>query len=141
MRQVWALAAGVFAAGSIVTSGPASAADLTATRQASIDSLAGQLRQTIKLVPAGSNESAYEGQLVAAVDQADVECAIAIAAVREMVGMQASPPAREALAALLRRVGRCGVRGTGAISGGGPVAIASGPTLGGGGSANGSNYK
>lgn len=141
MRQVWAIAAGAFAAGLIVTSSPASAADLTATRQAAIDSLAGQLRQTVKLVPTGSNESAYESQLVAEVDQANVECAIAIAAVQEMAGMEAPAPAHEALAALLRRVARCGVRGTGAISGGGPAAIAFGPTLGGGGSANGSNYK
>lgn len=112
----------------------AGAASIDASRQAVIDNLAGQLRQTISQVAAGSEAGVYEAQLALTLDQANVECAVAIAAVRETQGGKYAPPARTAIDALGRRVGRCGLRGTGALLGGGRVAFTSSAPLGGGGS-------
>ena len=107
-------------------------------RQAAIDGLANRLGQTVADTPEGAHEDFYEGQLVAAIDQAQVECAIAIAAVQEARGRPAPTAAHQALLVLSRRVGRCG-GGTGAL-GGGLTAGGNGPAAGGGGTA-GSNYR
>lgn len=128
------LISGLLAASVLAGATAAGAASIDASRQATIDGLAGQLRQVLGLVPSGSKSQVYEAQLVSTVDQANVECPIALAAVRQVQGGTATESEQQALNALGRRVARCGARGTGALAGGGPLAFTSSAVLGGGGS-------